>query len=72
MAAAPRSIEVKVRVEVDEEALNKLEAAQSRFNAALQELQNAIREVQMATYSLADSVATQDAPPAEPPVDTPA
>lgn len=73
MAGTPRSIEVKVNLEVSTEAIDKLTAAQERFNAALQELQASIRELQLATYTMVDSVGTPTTPaPAAPPAEPPA
>ena len=49
-----QSIELKVKVNIDAEAAERLAAAQQRLDSALSEFQKAIGEVYEATYSLSD------------------
>ena len=66
MAKMPRTMQVSVKLQVNDEAIERYEAAQERFSLALREFQTAVGELQLASFGLAESIATPEPEPTEP------
>jgi hypothetical protein len=54
-----RTLDVKVKVQVDAAAAEKLAKSMERFNKAVQEMQAALGAVQLATYEVAETLVSQ-------------